>query len=227
MSNNSINHLALIMDGNKRWSKKNSVSQKDAYIAGLNNLIKISNFCLEENIKYLTVYAMSAENFYRADIKTIFDIIIDKAQQINKDPIFTKKIKINFIGELDKIPLKTLKILKNMQVLSKNNVQLNLNVILNYNPYDELKYVFKRLINKKNNNDITKKDFQEFLYLGKIPEPDILIRTGGYKRLSNFLLLYLGYTEFFFTKTLWPDLEKNEIDKIINLLKKTKRNYVL
>ena len=227
MNKNLIKHLALIMDGNKRWSIQNSTSKKDAYIAGLNNLLKISKYCISANIRYLSVYALSSENLFRPDIKTIFDIIKDKSNEVNKKLLLDKEIKINFIGEINKLPIKTLSILNDLESSSKKNHLLDLNIIINYNPFDELKYMINKVILEKNNLEITNDIIKKNMYLSNTPNPDLLIRTGGYQRLSNFLLLYLGYTELFFTSTLWPDLDINELDIIFEKFKKTRRNYGL
>ena len=228
MKNNPVNHLALIMDGNKRWSIKNSETLKNSYLSGLNNLQKVSRYCVENKIKYLTVYALSSENFFRPGIKTIFDIIKDKSKELGKNFFLNNNIKVNFIGQLNKLPKSTLIILKQIQNRKIKNNLLNLNIVINYDSYEEIISVYKLLLKDKiHEKNISYDLLRKYMYLGSIPDPDLLIRTGGYQRLSNFLLLYMNYTEFHFTSTLWPDLKKNELDAIINKFKKIKRNYGL
>ena len=212
------------MDGNKRWSIENSKTLKDSYISGLNNLLDVCYVCMEKKIKYVSAYALSAENTKRPDIKIIFDIIKDKSSQLGKKLLKDKKIKVKFIGRLDLLPLTTYKIIKQIEKKTSNNSFLHLNIIINYSSEDELLKLINELKNiKKIDYPLIRKN----MYLGDVPDPDLLIRTGGYQRLSNFLLLYLQYTEFAFTKTLWPDLKEKELKKIFEKFELVKRNYGL
>ena len=216
------------MDGNHRWSLKNNKTPKEGYYAGLDNLIKITSICINKNIPYISAYAMSSENFMRTSINFIYEIIDENFRdfiyKINK----SKQIKINFVGELDKLPKNIQRILKEITNSTKHNKTITLNIVINYgSEFEILNLINKILKSKKNNELATLKTLKENLYLGNIPEPDILIRTGGFQRLSNFLLIYLKYTELYFTNTLWPDLNTDEIDKIIKKFKNTKKNYGL
>ena len=222
-----MKHLAVIMDGNNRWSVKNNKTQKEGYIAGLDKLIEITNFCIQKKIPYISAFAMSSENFLRPSINFIYEII--KEQHINfLDKLKNnKEIKLNFIGELDKLPKNIYKILDEIKYFTKNNKHINLNIVLNYGSEYEILNIINKILKSKKNELVTLNDLKENLYLRYIPEPDLLIRTGGYQRLSNFLLIYLKYTELYFTKTLWPDLNINEINKIINDYTNIKKNYGL
>ena len=215
------------MDGNNRWSVKNNKTQKEGYIAGLDKLIEITNFCIQKKIPYISAFAMSSENFLRPSINFIYEII--KEQHINfLDKLKNnKEIKLNFIGELDKLPKNIYKILDEIKYFTKNNKHINLNIVLNYGSEYEILNIINKILKSKKNELVTLNDLKENLYLRYIPEPDLLIRTGGYQRLSNFLLIYLKYTELYFTKTLWPDLNINEINKIINDYTNIKKNYGL
>ena len=216
------------MDGNTRWSLKNNITLKEGYIAGLNNLIKITNICIEKKIPYISAYAMSSENILRPSINFIYEIIIEKHYNFIKKLNKNKQIKINFIGEIDQLPKKIQFILKEVIHYTKDNKGITLNIILNYGSELELLNLINKILKTKKKGELaTLKDLKDNLYLGDIPEPDVLIRTGGYKRLSNFLLIYLKYTELYFTKTLWPDLSNNEIDKIISKFHNIKKNYGL
>ena len=223
-----MKHLAVIMDGNNRWSVINNKTKKEGYLAGLDKLMEVTNICINKKIPYLSAFAMSSENFFRPSINFIYQIISEQHNNFIKKLENTKKIKINFVGELDKLPINIQNILNETTYSTKNNKDVTLNILLNYgSEFEILNIVNKMLISKNNNELATLKDLKKNLYLGNIPEPDLLIRTGGFQRLSNFLLIYLKYTELYFTKTLWPDLSNNEINTIINEFINTKKNYGL
>lgn len=217
------------MDGNKRWAKKKIKSTKDSYIAGLENLLTVSKFCIEKKIQYLSAYGLSSENANRPDVNIIFNIIKDKSKEYGLNFFKKNKIKVKFIGEIESLPIQTSAILKKIELMTKNFNLLNLNIVLNYSTNDELISIIKNILKDRDQDklEVNYDSIRKHMYLGTIPNPDLLIRTGGYKRLSNFLLLYMNYTEFFFTKTLWPDLKENEIEKILYDFENTKRNYGL
>ena len=223
-----MKHLAVIMDGNNRWSVKNNKTQKEGYIAGLDKLIEITNICIQKKIPYISAFAMSSENYLRPSINFIYEIISEQHINLLEKLNNNKEIKLNFIGELDKLPKNIYKILEEIKYSTKDNKNINLNIIINYSSEIEILNIINRILKSKNNNELaTLNDLKENSYLGYLPEPDLLIRTGGYQRLSNFLLIYLKYTELFFTKTLWPDLDNIEIDKIIKNYMDIKKNYGL
>ena len=224
MSLNKVNHLALIMDGNQRWALINKKNKLEGYLAGLNNLKYIIDKCIEKKIKNLTVYALSAENIKRASSKIIFNLIINKHKEFLKELLKNNIININIIGEKTNIPKDILNIFKSL--IKKKNPTINLNIVFNYGSLDEIVYIVNNFIINKNKK-INKNSVRSSMYLGNIPDPDILIRTGGYQRLSNFILLNLSYTELFFTNTLWPDFSHNELESILLKFSKVNRNYGL
>ncbi|MCH2544122.1 MAG: polyprenyl diphosphate synthase [Alphaproteobacteria bacterium] len=224
MSLNKVNHLALIMDGNQRWALINKKNKLEGYLAGLNNLKFIIDKCIEKKIKNLTVYALSSENIKRASSKIIFNLIIDKHKEFLKELLKNNIININIIGEKTNIPKDILNIFKSL--IKKKNPTINLNIVFNYGSLDEIVYIVNNFIINKNKK-INKNSVRSSMYLGNIPDPDILIRTGGYQRLSNFILLNLSYTELFFTNTLWPDFSHNELESILLKFSKVNRNYGL
>ena len=224
MSLNKVNHLALIMDGNQRWALINKKNKLEGYLAGLNNLKFIIDKCIEKKIKNLTVYALSSENIKRASSKIIFNLIIDKHKEFLKELLKNNIININIIGEKTNIPKDILNIFKSL--IKKKNPTINLNIVFNYGSLDEIVYIVNNFIINKNKK-INKDSVRSSMYLGNIPDPDILIRTGGYQRLSNFILLNLSYTELFFTNTLWPDFSHNELESILLKFSKVNRNYGL
>jgi len=212
------------MDGNQRWAVLNKKNRLEGYLAGLNNLKIIINKCIEKKIKNLTVYALSAENINRASSKIIFNLIRDKHKDFLNELLINNIININVIGEEKKIPKDILDIFK--LSVKKKNPNINLNIVFNYGTQDEIVSIVKNILKKKYKT-INKNTIRSSMYLGAIPDPDILIRTGGYKRLSNFILLNLSYTELFFTNTLWPDFSQSDLDDILLKFSKVNRNYGL
>ena len=212
------------MDGNQRWALINKKNKLEGYLAGLNNLKFIIDKCIEKKIKNLTVYALSSENIKRASSKIIFNLIINKHKEFLKELLKNNIININIIGEKTNIPKDILNIFKSL--IKKKNPTINLNIVFNYGSLDEIVYIVNNFIINKNKK-INKNSVRSSMYLGNIPDPDILIRTGGYKRLSNFILLNLSYTELFFTNTLWPDFSHNELESILLKFSKVNRNYGL
>ena len=221
---NPIQHVAIIMDGNGRWGEKHKNSRNAGHRAGLITVEKIINSSIKNKIKFLTLYAFSTENWKRPqnEIKFLFKLLnnfIDqKIDEFNKNDI-----KLKIIGNINIFNLKLKKKLIKSEQITKNNMRLQVNLALNYGSKSELIYAFTKL--KKKKLSITEKNIEKYLYTDKIPDPDILIRTGNTKRLSNFLLWQLAYTEIYFEKKLWPDFNKNDFCKILKKFKITKRNY--
>ena len=212
------------MDGNQRWALINKKDKLEGYLAGLNNLKLIIDKRIEKKIKNLTVYALSSENIKRGSSKIIFNLIRDKHKEFLKELLKNNIININIIGEKTNISKDILNIFKSL--IKKKNPTINLNIVFNYGSLDEMVYIVNNFIKNKNKK-INKNSVRSSMYLGNIPDPDILIRTGGYQRLSNFILLNLSYTELFFTNTLWPDFSHNELESILLKFSKVNRNYGL
>jgi len=226
---NQPQHLAIILDGNKRWSKKNKKKIYEGYENGFKKIFELTNWCIEYNIKFLTIFALSSENMKRNNISILLNLIDEKNLNFTK-ALNNKKIKMKFIGNLNSFKPKIKNLFNKIEEKTIKNKQLNLNIAFNYGLQFEL-YEFISQINVKNISSFKKSildnSFRKKLLLGFAPEPDLMIRTGGYQRLSNFLLLYLSYTELIFTDTLWPDFSRDEFQKIINGYEKTKRNHGL
>ena len=225
---NKLNHIALILDGNKRWAKKNNQSNLNGYTKGFENIKNFVSYCLFKKISNLTIFALSSENFNRSSINIIYEIIYDNFSKTLDDLVNEKGVKIKIFGSKKNLPQKILEIFKNIEESSLNNKNLNLNIAFNYGFKNEIKNIFKNIINNKGNIKLdNEKDIDNLFFLGSIPDPDILIRTGGHKRLSNFIMYNLTYTELFFTETLWPDFSENEYNSIINQYLNINRNYGL
>jgi undecaprenyl diphosphate synthase len=220
---NPVNHVAIIMDGNGRWGLKQKKSRNAGHKAGLKSVERIIKKSIEYNIKFLTLFAFSTENWKRPkkEIDYLFNLLesflISRIDEFDKQDIKFKVIgKKNFSKKLNLL-------LNSAEKKTSKNSKIQINLALNYGSKFELVNAFKKII--KNNININEKNIEKFLYTKNIPNPDILIRTGNTKRLSNFLLWQLAYSEIFFEKKLWPDFNEKDYSKIIKKFKKVKRNY--
>ena len=221
---NPIKHVAIIMDGNGRWGVKHKQSRNEGHRAGLNSVEKIINECLKINIKYLTLYTFSTENWKRPkkEINFLFNLLENFLT--NKiDNLIKKNIKLKFIGEINKLPKKLKALIKKSEFKTSKNFSLQVNVALNYGSKNEIVQSIKNI--KKKRITINKENIDKNLFTKNIIDPDILIRTGNTQRLSNFMLWQLAYTEIFFEKKLWPDFNVSDFKKILNKFKIIKRNY--
>ena len=226
--NNNLDHIALILDGNKRWAKENNISNLNGYLRGFENIKNVVNYSISLEISNLTIFALSSENFNRSSISTIYDLIYKNFSKLFDDLVKNKGVKINIFGSRNNLPIKIKKIFEDIEYLSLNNKMINLNIAFNYGFKNEIKRVLDTVVtNKSRINFENENDIKKLFYLGSFPDPDILIRTGGYKRLSNFIMYNLTYTELFFTDTLWPDFSKDEFNSIIAKYMKIKRKYGL
>ena len=220
---NRLNHVAIIMDGNGRWGLKYKKSRNAGHKEGLNTVEKIIKISIKQKIKFLTLYAFSTENWKRpkSEIKYLFNLLenflLDKIEELHEQNIKLKIIGIkSFSSNLNKL-------LKQSEQKTKKNTKLQINLALNYGSKFELINAFKKL--KKSKKKINEKNFKNYLQTKNIPDPELLIRTGNTKRLSNFLLWQLAYSEIFFEKKLWPDFTEKDYNRIINNFSKIKRNY--
>ena len=220
---NPLNHVAIIMDGNGRWGLKHKKSRNAGHKAGLNTVEKIIRVTIKHNIKFLTLYAFSTENWKRPkkEINYLFNLLenflINRIEDLNK-----KDIKLKIIG-VKKFTSKLNNILNQSEKKTSKNTKLQINLALNYGSKFEIINAFKDL--KKNKEKITEKNLTKYLQTKNIPDPDLLIRTGDTKRLSNFLLWQLAYSEIFFEKKFWPDFTEKDYNTIIKKFKNIKRNF--
>ena len=225
---NKLNHIALILDGNKRWAKNNNLSDFNAYTKGFENIKNLVTYALSKKISNLTVFTLSTENFNRSSINIIYDIIYDNFSKTFNNLVKEKGVKIKIFGNRNNLPDKILKIFQNIEESSLNNKNLILNIAFNYGFKNEIKDILKKITNSEVNIKLdNENDINNLFFLGSLPDPDILIRTGGHKRLSNFIMYNLTYTELFFTETLWPDFSEKEFNSILNQYLKIDRKYGL
>ena len=229
MDNNfNLKHIAFILDGNKRWAKKQKVSLLNGYKKGFENIEVISKSCLDLGVSNLTLFTLSSENLKRNSVNNIFKIIYDYFNEFLSKFVKEKKIKIKVIGRRENLPNKIIGMINRCERLTSEHTLLNLNLAFNYGFKNEIADVLKKIKFDNINIDLNnEKEIKKLFYLGNTPDPDILIRTGGNNRLSNFILYNLTYTELFFTNTLWPDFDKQELLEICNKYKKIERRYGL
>ena len=220
---NPINHVAIIMDGNGRWGLKHRKSRNAGHKAGLNTVEKIIKETIKNKIKHLTLFAFSTENWKRPknEINYLFNLLenflSNKITDLDK-----QNIKLKVIG-FKKFSKKLNNLLIKSEKKTLKNKALQINLALNYGSKLEIVNAFKKLV--KNKEKINMNNLSKNLLTGNIPDPDLLIRTGNTKRLSNFLLWQLAYTEIYFERKLWPDFNEKDFKKIINKFRITKRNF--
>jgi undecaprenyl diphosphate synthase len=217
---NKLNHVAFIMDGNGRWGKKKKRSRNYGHLKGVEVVKKIVSFSIKTKIPIITFYVFSSENWKRPkrEVFYLFKLIKNYFSKEIKN-IISQGIKINILGEINKLSADIKSTLKKTEELTYNNKKIIVNLAINYGSKIEILNAIKKT--KK----LTIKNFKKNLYTKNLPDPDILIRTGGHQRLSNFLLWQLAYSELFFLKKLWPDFNSNDLIKIIKKYKTSKRNF--
>ena len=222
---NKLNHVAIIMDGNGRWGLKKRNSRNYGHLEGIKTVEIILKSSIKKKIPYLSLYTFSTENWKRPknEINFLFDLI-RKSLKKNLKKIINRGIKVNIIGKKQGLPKDINKTLKYIEKKTFYNETITLNLALNYGSKEEIINACKAFL-KTNEGEINVSNFKKKLYTKFIPDPEILIRTGGTKRLSNFLLWQLAYTEIFFIDKLWPDFNENDFNKIILKYNKIKRNF--
>tara|TARA_B100000941_G_C28438614_1_gene518403 strand:+ start:158 stop:826 length:669 start_codon:yes stop_codon:yes gene_type:complete len=218
---NNLNHIAFIMDGNGRWGKKKGRGRNFGHLKGVETVKKVVSYSLKFKIPVVTFFVFSSENWKRpkSEISYLFKLIKNYfTKEINN--VVSQGIKINILGEINDLPHDLRKILEKSVFLTKKNKKVLVNLAINYGSKIEILSAAK-----KTNKKINIKNFEKNLYTSNIPNPDILVRTGGQKRLSNFMLWQLAYSEIFFIKKLWPDFTSKDLSLIIKKFKKIKRNF--
>ena len=220
---NPLNHVAIIMDGNGRWGLKYKNSRNAGHKEGLNVVEKIIKETIKNKITFLTLFAFSTENWQRprTEINYLFNLLENFLQNKIND-LHKKNIKLKILGS-KKFSSRLNKLLNKSEKMTKNNTKLQINLALNYGSKSEIIHALKKM--KKNKIFISEKNLNKNLQTKNIPDPDLLIRTGNTKRLSNFLLWQLAYSEIFFEKKLWPDFNETDYDKIIKKYRQVKRNF--
>ena len=220
---NPLNHVAIIMDGNGRWGLKYKKSRNAGHKAGLITVQKIIKSTIKNKINFLTLYAFSTENWKRptSEVDYLFSLL-ENFLTTKIDQLHNQNIKLKILGN-KKFSPKLNRLLNLSEKKTANNKILQLNLALNYGSKFELVNAFKNL--KKYKRSVNEKNLENYLQTKNIPDPDLLIRTGNTKRLSNFLLWQLAYSEIFFEKKLWPEFNEKDYNRIITNFRKIKRNF--
>ncbi len=220
-------HIAIIMDGNGRWAEARGLTRLEGHRAGTENLRQIIKGCREKGVKHLTIYAFSTENWRRPKsevdgLLTILETYLDK----ELDELCREGVKLHHIGRLDAMPEPTrIKVQHSMQLTCNNDV-LNLHLAWNYGGRDEIIYAIQQMINAKvPAEQVTEELVDQYLFTAGTPDPDLIIRTSGEMRISNFLIWQSAYSEWYFTPTLWPDFDKAELFKAIEVYGQRDRRF--
>ena len=226
-----LQHIAVIMDGNRRWAKERNFPSAFGHKKGVDALKKTMRACDDFGVKYLTVYAFSTENWNRKQEEV--DFLMDLLGQTIKNELkemHENGVVINFIGDLTKLSKKLQEILAHAVEVTKDNTGVHLQIAFNYGSRDEIVHAVKEIAQKVQNGEeklenITEDLISNHLYTKNIPDPDLLIRTGGEMRVSNYLLWQIAYSEFVVTKMLWPDFDKNALANAIEEFHNRQRRY--
>ena len=220
---NPLNHIAIIMDGNGRWAEQKKKTRDFGHKKGLDNIRPIIEFCKKKKISFLTLYVFSLDNWKRSEkeVRFLFSLIDQLFGKYTKY-LIKNKIRINFIGEKTNLKKELINKIKNIQKITSEDYDTTVNLAFNYSSKLEITNALSKCIKNKK---ITPKIIEGNLYTANIPDPEILIRTGGLRRISDFLLWQISYTEIFFLKKLWPDFKKSDLNIILRDYHKIKRNF--
>ena len=231
MENNLPEHIAIIMDGNRRWAKEKNLEVKQGHYAGAENLKKIAQYANKIGIKYMTVYAFSTENWKRSEneVKALMMILKNYIEKL-LERTSANNIKINILGDISRLEIGLQNSINKIIDKTKNNTGLTLNIAFNYGGRAEILRATKHIAEevhegKLDLEKIDEKCIENHLYTKGQPDPDILIRTSGDIRISNFLLWQLAYTEFIFIDKYWPDFNENDIEESIHIFQKRHRKF--
>ncbi len=220
---NKLNHVAFIMDGNGRWGKKRNKGRNFGHLKGVETVKKIVKTSIKIGIPIVTFYVFSTENWKRpkSEINFLFRLIVNYFGK-EQNSVHSNGIKINIIGRSNKLPPKIKKVLGDISNLTKKNKKILVNLAINYGSKNEIVDAINSL---KKKTKISLISIEKNLYTKNLPNPDILIRTGGHNRLSNFMLWQLAYAEIYFLDKLWPDFNEKDLKKIVKNFSTIKRNF--
>ncbi len=228
VKNAKVSHVAIIMDGNRRWAAARGLKALDGHRAGTEALAEITKHCAKVGISYLTVYALSTENIAeraKSEIGSLWALVAEGLRDRMGD-LQRERIRIEILGDLGPLPIALQRLINHAYRKLKSNDRIQLNIAFNYGARAEIVRAVKEILRQKISIDeINEEFFQKNLYTAGLPDPDLIIRTGGQVRLSNFLLWQAAYSELFFTDTLWPDFSTKELDGILEDFVERKRNF--
>ena len=227
----NLNHIAIIMDGNGRWAQDKGLERTEGHAAGEQSLSRTIHWALENNIKWLTVYAFSTENWMRSSDEVEFLMFFNRDLLTRRRDEFNKLgVRFHFLGDLEdnKIPNENKVLMSETEKITSSNTELNLVFAFNYGSKTEIHNSVQKFIDANKINvdiDFVENEFRNYMYIPNMPDPDLLIRTAGEQRLSNFLLYQLSYTELMFFETLWPEFGDKELNQAVEEFSKRKRTY--
>ena len=223
---NKLSHVAIIMDGNGRWALKRKKPRTFGHKEGIRNIKPIIKFCQARNVKFLTLFVFSLDNWKRSkkEVSYLF-AMLDNFLKKQLNYLIKNKIKINFFCEKKKIKKKLYLNIKNVEKKTSKDFNITVNLAFNYSSKVEILNSLKKTVKNKKITNLTLETINNNLYTKDVPDPDILIRSGGYSRLSDFLLWQIAYSEIFFIKKLWPDFNPNDLNKIFKKYMSIKRNF--
>ncbi len=223
-------HIAFIMDGNGRWAKERGLTRTEGHQVGFRNLIDVVDACIELGVEAMTCYAFSTENWNRpVDEVTYLMEIPSQIDRENKDEFYEKNVRVKFIGRKDRVPANTLKAMSELENFTQSNTGMQVAICFDYGSHDEMIQAVKSIaVDVKNGldiNDINELLFESKLFTNGMPPIDLLIRTSGEYRISNFLMWQLAYSELYFPKTYWPDFKKDNLLEAISEYNKRSRRF--
>ena len=227
----NLNHIAIIMDGNGRWAQDKGLERTEGHAAGEQSLSRTIHWALENNIKWLTVYAFSTENWMRSSDEVEFLMFFNRDLLTRRRDEFNKLgVRFHFLGDLEdnKIPNENKVLMSETEKITSSNTELNLVFAFNYGSKTEIHSSVQKFIDANKVNvgiEFIESEFRNYMYIPNMPDPDLLIRTAGEQRLSNFLLYQLSYTELMFFETLWPEFGDKELNQAVEEFSKRKRTY--
>jgi undecaprenyl diphosphate synthase len=220
-------HIAIVPDGNGRWAEKRGLSRLEGHREGMENMFRLVGYVDEYNIPYLTLYGFSTENWNRPEeeVLGLFTSLTEFIKRTSPD-VHRRGIKINHIGRLSELPEEFRESIKDAVNLTKNNNGMTLNIAFNYGGRAEITDAVRRIVDKNiPSENVSEELIENYLYTAGMPSVDLLIRTSDERRLSNFLIWQTSYSEFYFTRILWPDFRKEDIDKALEFYRRRKRRF--
>lgn len=229
---NTIKHLACIMDGNRRWAKKHGWLPWDGHREGLNAARRVVDFCLIQSIPYLSLYTFSLENFRRPqdELNFLFRVLLQEAKKQLIAECVHKGVRVYFVGDRAKFPQEMLSVCEEIEQKTKEGCSLRVNLLFCYGGQQEIISGIQDIIHKVKSGQIAEQDvsqelFERSLWTAEIPEPELIVRTGGIRRLSNFLLFKAAYSELFFLDCFWPEITHDHLGDVIESFYMRQRNF--
>lgn len=208
-------HLGIIIDGNRRWAKKRNLPTFWGHKKGLDNVKKMARYAFKKGVKYLTIFAFSTENWKRdkKEVNYLMNLLKNAFSKKYIEEMMKNEVRVNFIGQIRRLPQDVQKRIREVEKTTKNNKKHILNIAISYGGRTDIVEAAKKIIRKKiNPKELDEEKFARFLWTDGMPDPDLVIRTGGEKRISNFLIWQMAYSELYFSKKFWPEFTKEDLD---------------